>query len=385
MALRILQVSDAYYPFPGGVSEHMHNLALHLRKRGHIVKILTGSYGEEDRGFNHNVIRVGKVFITTPKLKLFNLTQLTLTFSPKLPIIVRNLLKENYFDVVHTHGPLALNLPHLALHYSRSVNVATFHTAFVGFNYHKMGKIFFYKDSLKIDLAIGVSKVALEPLNEVYSLPSTVIPNGIDTKRFNPKVDPLPEIVNLGSRRILFLGRIEPRKGLHLLIEAFEYVLKKNKGATLIVAGDGPDRTRLLKRAREKYGDRVKFLGFIPIEDVPRVYRSVDVYTSPAVGGETFGIVLLEAMATGTPVVASQIPGYREVIKDGENGILVNVNNPVKYAEAILKVIDDENLKKQLIARGLKTAEKYSWHRIAEKVEVEYLRLMRNKKGTGRL
>lgn len=373
MGLKILQVSDAYYPFPGGVTEHMHNLSVHLRQRGHEVKILTGSYGADDEKFNHNVVRVGKVIITSPRLKIFNLTQLTLTFSPTLHLKVRNFLRKNKFDIVHTHGPLALNLPHLALHYSKSINVATFHTAFLGFNFHKIGKFFFRGDSRKIHLAIGVSPVALEPLRSVYKMPYKIIPNGIDVERFNPEIEPVREILKLGSPRILFLGRLEPRKGLQYLLRAFRFVLKELKDSVLIVAGKGPDEDRLRTQAKKEYGERVIFLGFIPVPKVASVYRSVDLYTSPAVGGETFGIVLLEAMACGIPVVASDIPGYRTVITDGENGLLAKIKDPLQYAQIIIRVLKNEEIKKRLIEEGLKTARQYSWNVVAEKVEEAYL------------
>jgi len=376
MGLKILQVSDAYYPFPGGVTEHMHNLSLHLRRRGHDVKILTGSYGRDDERFNHDVIRIGKVIVTSPRLKIFNLTQLTLTFSPSLHLQVRDFLRTNRFDIVHTHGPLAVNLPHLALHYSRYINVATFHTAFVGFNFHRIGKIFFERASRKIHLAIGVSLVALEPLRAVYRMPYKIIPNGIDTERFNPSIEPIEEIRNLGFPRILFFGRLEPRKGPRYIIEAFEYVLKEFKDAVLIVAGKGPLENELKRLALEKYGNHVVFLGFIPIEKVANLYRSVDLYTSPAIGGETFGIVLLEAMACGIPVVASDIPGYRTVIRDGENGLLTSVINPRDYASRIIEVLRDENLRKKLIQEGLKTARIYTWNKVARQVEQAYLEIL---------
>jgi phosphatidylinositol alpha-mannosyltransferase len=376
MRLRILQVSDAYYPFPGGVSEHMHHLSLALRERGHLVKILTGSYGEDDKNYNGDVIRVGKVILTSPKLRIFNLTQLTLSFSPTLHLQVRNLLRKHSFHIVHTHGPLAVNLPHLALHYSRSVNVATFHTAFIGFNFHKIGRIFFYKSSKKIYLAIGVSEVALRPLIEVYSMPYRIIPNGIDLKRFNPGVKPIEELVRLKGMRILFLGRMEPRKGLPLLIEALKHLKKEIPDLWLIVGGTGPLENEYKRLAQRILGERAIFLGYIPREKVPSLYRSVHLYTSPAVGGETFGIVLLEAMASGIPVVASNIPGYRTILRDGVNGLLAEVDDPMAYAKILKMALINSELRERLIEEGLETARDHSWERIAEEVEDAYFEAM---------
>jgi Glycosyltransferase len=131
-----------------------------------------------------------------------------------------------------------------------------------------------------------------------------------------------------------------------------------------------------MKMVPEGLKNRVHFLGFVPFEDLPKIYRGADVYTSPAIGGETFGLVLVEAMASGVPVVAAYNEGYINVIKDGENGILVNVKDPNNYAEALLKVLRDGSLRRKIIENGLKTAKEYSWEKVAERIEGVYLRVL---------
>ncbi len=370
--LRILQVSDAYYPFPGGVSEHLHHLTLALRERGHDVRILTGRYPGTytDPPW---VYRVGRVRIL-PALGVLNKTQLTLTLSPTLPLEVRTFFRHHRFDIVHTHGPLALNLPQLALHYGHGTHVATFHTAFVGFNFHRLGKVWFRRSARKLRRMIVVSAVAWETMKDHYPGRYVIIPNGVDLHRFRPE-GPLPP-VRVSRPVILYLGRMEPRKGFPLLLQAFQEVKRQIPTASLLAVGGGAYLETYRQRVPEGLRDSVVFTGFVPAKDLPAYYRYADVYTSPAIGGETFGIVLLEAMASGTPVVASRIPGYQQVIQHGVNGLLVDVQNPRAYAQALLAVLKDPKLARQLREHGLATARRYAWSTIAQQVEQVYLEVL---------
>lgn len=369
MKLRILQVSDSYLPFPGGVAEHLYHLKEALKRRGHEVKVLTARY---DGNEEEDVIRVGRI-LYTPPLSIFNRTKLTLTFSFKLHLIVKEIMRRQKFDIVHVHGPLALNLPGLALHYARAKTVATFHTSFTGFNFHKIGRIFFKKDAKKLDACIFVSKEALRtlsPYRDFIKGKSYVIGNGVDLQRFNPEVEPIGELSRKG-KVILFVGRLEPRKGPHRLLRIFPELIKEEPELFLVIVGEGSMRGEL-ERMAEPVRDRVIFTGYISRDDLPRYYRSAFLYTSPATGGETFGIVLLEAMATGIPVVASNIAGYREVIRDGVNGLLADTEDVRAYRDALLRVLRDEDLRLRLIEEGFKTARKFSWDSIAEQVESVY-------------
>ena len=372
--LKILQVSDAYYPFPGGVSEHMHYLSVNLRKRGHRVTILTADYGDRGAEEDRDVVRIGRVRILPP-LKAFNMTQLTVTFEPGLHLKVRDFLRRNEFDVIHTHGPLAPNLPHLALHYSRSANVATFHTAFVGFNWHRIGKFFFSGDSRKIDCFIGVSEVALDVLRGHYRGAMRVVPNGIDTGRFSPSVEPEPDVLRLPGIKILYVGRMEPRKGFPYLLRAFE-LLSSRYDLQLLAVGSGVEEWRYREMVPGPLRDRVHFLGFVPPERLPRIYRSAEIFTSPAVGGETFGIVLLEAMASALPVVASDIPGYRAVLAEGVEGLFADVTDCAHYASRLEVLIRDVEQMRKMGEAGRRKALRYSWEEIAAEVEEIYLEIL---------
>jgi len=371
--LKILQVSDAYYPFPGGVSEHLYSLSKYLRKRGHEVWILTTSYGKDDGKFNGYVHRIGRVLILP-----LNKSQITLTFDPLLPLKVLRFLREMRFDIVHTHGPLAPNLPGWTTILSPYPVVSTFHTSFVGFNWYKVAKIFFTPVWKKIKVAIAVSETAKKLMEPYFKGDYEIIPNGVDTERFKQDGERHEIYSKINGKTVLFVGRLEPRKGPDLLLKAFISRKKdfEKENVHLIFAGEGPLKESLMKMVPEGLKNRVHFLGFVPFEDLPKIYRGADVYTSPAIGGETFGLVLVEAMASGVPVVAANNEGYINVIKDGENGMLVNVRDPNNYAEALLKVLRDGSLRRKLIENGLKTAKEYSWEKVAEKVEGVYLRVL---------
>lgn len=370
--LRILHVSDAYYPFPGGVTEHIHHLVSHLRNLGHDARILTAKYPGPFTD-PHWVHRVGRVRILPP-LKLLNATQLTLTFSHNLLHEVRKFFQNYRFDVIHTHGPFAFNLPFLALHFGKGTHVATFHTAFVGFNWNKVAKTFFRFYARKVKLCIAVSEVARKTLYEHYPCDYCILPNGIDTGRFNPDGNiPGDEV----SRPIvLYVGRMEPRKGFPLLLKAFEFVKKSIPSATLVAIGTGIQLETYKRNVPKTLTNSVIFKGFVSPEDLPKYYRWADVYISPAIGGETFGIVLLEAMASATPVIASDIPGYRQVITHNKNGLLINPHESKAFALEIIRVLRDRFLREDLVQNGLLTAYKYSWSRIAQQLESLYYKIL---------
>ncbi len=364
--MRILQVSDAYYPFPGGVSEHLRALAEALRRRGHHVDILTAGYPGVDRD-PPGVYRVGRVW-TFP----FNQTRITLTFHPALPWKIRKFFRERTYDVVHTHGPLAPNLPAWVTLLSPAPVVSTFHTAFVGWNWYAVARWFFQPVWRRIRMAIAVSEVARQVMEPYFPGRYRVIPNGVDLTRFTPEGPRHPVYEEITGPTVLFLGRLEPRKGPHLLLRAFRRLLLRVPGVHLVVGGEGPLRRSLEEGLPEAVRERVRWVGRVPFEALPALYRGATVYTSPAVGGETFGLVLLEAMACGVPVVAADNPGYRQVVRDGVNGLVVDVRDPEAYARALERVLQDPSLRGRLVEGGLRTARTHSWDAVAEAVEEVY-------------
>jgi len=364
--IKILQVSDSYYPDPGGVSEVLHHLTKTLRNRGNEVHILTGDHpdAKEEKG----VTRLGK------RMSIHaNKSEINWTFSPGLFPKVKRFIDENSFDVIHTHGPFAPNISFLALLYSDAVNVATFHTSFSGFNYYKLSKLFFTPLSKKINGSICVSKHALEEIYPHFPKGNyRIIPNGVDISRFNPDGKRLKEFSD--RKIILFLGRLDPRKGLQVILKAFPLIKKEIPDAILLVAGKGVPPENL----PENLKGSIIFKGMIPNDMVPVYYRSADLYCSPAIYGETFGIVLLEAMSCGTPVIASDIDGYREVIPD--KGMLFEKGNPESLAGKAISILKRNSEARRIGRIGLETAKKYDWQNVAEKTENFYRTLLKARK-----
>ena len=365
--MKICMVTDPYYPYPGGVAEHVHHLTLELRKLGHRVIVLAGSQNEKGEP---DVIQMGNL-VSFPA----NLTSITFTFSWRLPFLVWHFFRENTFDIVHAHGPLGFNLPYWAVHYAVAPCVGTFHTVYAGYNFYALAKMLFKDDFRKLNGVIVVSKAAKNNIEPHFPGYYRIIPNGVNVARFNPEVPIIPELVS-PNPKILFVGRLESRKGLQHLLAAFPFIKKEIPNAGLMVVGTGPQAKKYQKLAEREFKGAVKFVGYVTPEDLPSYYRSCDVYCSPATGGEAFGIVLLEAMASGTPVVASNIEGYKGVIKDGYNGLLVNPFDPKALAYAIVRVLKDHALRKTLQEDGRSFAESYSWGNVAKQVEQFYLELI---------
>lgn len=368
-------VSDVYYPFPGGITEHVHHLSYYLQKRGHDVTILTGNH-KDGHNFGLNsvkVIRIGRGILVP-----INRSFYSLPVSFNLPSRVKEILLEKDWDIVHVHGTLSPSLPLFTLLQSPHVNFMTFHPTHgysIGFEIFKpiLSKAF-----ENIDGRIAVSKSALRSIKRHFDGEFRIIPNGVDIYRFGPQVPPVGNLRAPHEKVILFVGRIEPRKGLSTLIKAFEIVLKKIPYAKLVIVGDTPLK-RIYQYRAKKLGDRVVFLGKVPTRMIPSVYRSADVFVAPASGKESFGIVLIEAMASKIPVIASDIEGYREVVIDGHNGLLFSANDCQNLAETIGRVLRDRKLAQRLGENGHKYVEKnFSWDVISEQIEDFYLEVLKN-------
>jgi len=220
----------------------------------------------------------------------------------------------------------------------------------------------------KLDGRIAVSQPALDYVKTYFPADYEVIPNGVDTNHFNHNVQPMEQF-NDGKFNILFLGRLEKRKGFDYLLKAYMEVKRNYPKCRLIAVGPG---TRL----RRKYQRRVKsngledviFTGYATYNELPRYYKTADVACFPATGRESFGIVLLEAMAVGKPIVASEITGFANVMSHNVEGIMVPPRDEDKLAEALVKMITDKEMREQMGHRGRPTALQYDWNSIARRV-----------------
>jgi phosphatidylinositol alpha-mannosyltransferase len=266
-------------------------------------------------------------------------------------------------------------LPYLALKYSSAKNVITFHSAHEGSLGYVLWEPVLEQYFRKIDGMIAVSEVARDSVSKYFPGDYRIIPNGIDTHRFNPDVKPMEELEKF-SPKILFVGRFEPRKGLKYLLQAFPMVIKKFPAAKLIVVGRGFLERYYRRYVEEHIKEHVIFCGHVSAEDLPRYYASCDIYCSPATGAESFGIVLLEAMATSKPIVASDIPGYKKVMTDGEEGLFFRVRNPESLAEKINILLSDKEKMHTMGKKGRETALVYDWRRVTKQVERFYEELL---------
>jgi phosphatidylinositol alpha-mannosyltransferase len=380
--MKICIVTDAYYPYPSGVSEYSYYVAKYLRRFGHEVKILTTNYPNE-RGVSNEEIekdvkRVGRVFFLPA-----NKSYATPTIGFGVQRIVKGFIDKENFDFLHLHTPLLPpGIAFYALRHSNSVNAAVFHAT--SFKLWKRGtgiyKKFFEKYRKKLHALVAISPSARDSVIRYLPGDYKIIPCGVDTEKFNPQVKPRKEFSS-SSPKILYFGRLDRRKGLPELLKSMPLIKKEITNVQLIVAGRGDLEKRCKKLAKKlDVFDSVIFKGFIPEEDVPSYYASCDVYCSPALGGESFGIVLVEAMAVGKPVAASKIIGYDYVIKDGHNGLFFDPEDPKSIAKTLIRILKDKELRKELAENGKNFVKDYSWEKVVRDLETFYLQVFKQAK-----
>jgi phosphatidylinositol alpha-mannosyltransferase len=296
-----------------------------------------------------------------------------------LPAQIGEILAKEEFDILHLHEPFAPMVCLSALLKSNSINVGTFHACHTKPRTYWLGKLIFRRWLSKLHGKIAVSEPALEYVNRHLPGDYRIIPNGIDTEHFRFDGPARKEFTD-GKINILFVGRLERRKGLGYLLNACAEMKRSFPNFRLIVVGPG---TVLRHRYEKLVGDmsltnNVVFTGFVPSAELPSYYRSADIFCAPATGGESFGIVLLEAMACGKPVVATSIKGYASVLANGDEGLLVPPKDDEALAQALLSLLHDKSLRLQMGDKGKIKAEKYSWPNVAQQVMDYYNSLLSN-------
>jgi len=371
--MRVLFATDHYYPYPGGITEHAYHLSKELMKLGVHVEVLTSNFTKEfikapEDASIIPVHRVGRsVYIRANK------SQTCFSFSKRIVSEVKDIIQRGNYDIVHSQNSVVPTIPYLSLLYAEGKRFATFHS-YHGFSLgYELFKPLFLPVYEKLDGKIFVSRPALITISRHFEVKDyRIIPNGVDIEKFNPE-GPLFELPFKRSDDIviLFVGRLEVRKGTRYLIEAFNLIAPKDPRLKLVIAGDGPLRRKLESLVLPELKDRVFFLGFVSGSDLPSLYRSSDIFVSPAITGESFGIVLLEAMASGKAIIAFDNEGYREVLDDGQEGFLVKRKDVKKLAEKIALLAEDGALRIRMGELGRKKSLNYAWPSIAQKV-LEY-------------
>ena len=363
--MKIGLVSPYVYPLPGGVTQHVQFLYQNLRQRGHEVRILTSSHGLQ-RSSEGDVIRLGKGF-SMPA----NGSVGTITLSPRYVSQAQRLLERERFDVLHFHEPFVPFLSLVILRESQSVNIGTFH-AYGGWSpAYEFGSRALRGYADRLHGRIAVSAAARHFIDRYFPGDYKVIPNGVDITRFQSAV-PLTRWQD-GRRNVLFVGRFEPRKGVLDMLKAFRVLRRAgHDDARLLLVGGGPQEREARRYVATRRLRGVEFLGRVSDDERNQLFRTADVYVSPATGRESFGIVLLEAMAAGAPIVASDIHGYKGVVRRGREALLVPPKDHDALAGAIGRVLSDPALARAMSEAGPLRAEEFSWPRVTAKVDDYY-------------
>lgn len=371
--MKIALVSPYDFAHPGGVPNHISSLERCFTKMGHEVKVIAPA-SQAINSFGDRFIPIGK-----PRPIPSSGSIIRITISMKLASQIKAILAREKFDIIHLHEPFMPMLCSAVLRFSNTTTIGTFHAADgrPGYNWGRPISTWLIKRRLpKLVGKIAVSNPALKYHSRYIPGPFEIISNGVDIKNFNPDVRPIEKFCD-GKKNILFLGRLEHRKGLNYLLKAYQQVKEEVPDSRLIVVGPG---TRLRKRyeklVKRNHLEDVVFVGFASEEDKPRYFKTADIYCSPATGRESQGLVLLEGMAVGTPIVASNIDGYASVITHGEEGLLVPPKNIGELADALVTLLRDDELRRRMGAKGIISAEKYDWEIIARKVFDYYMKTL---------
>ena len=362
--MKIGIVTPYAYPMPGGVNDHVGSLYRVLRSRGHDVRIITSSHGLQ-KASEGDIIRVGKGF-SVP----FNGSMGTITLSPTYLAQMRAILERERFDVLHYHEPFVPFLSLVTLTLSTSVNVGTFH-AFGGLSIsYEFGKRMLGHYAGKLHGRIAVSPAARHFISRYFPGEYKIVPNGVEPGRYQRAV-PIARYRD-GVPNILFVGRMEPRKGLIHLLRAFRKLQRDGVRARLLLVGTGAGEREARRYVLTRQLDDVEFLGRVSEAQKAQLFKTADIYVSPATGRESFGIVLLEAMSAGAPIICSDIHGYRGVVRRERDGILVEPGNADALATSIRRLIDDPALRAQLSCAGEERAQLFTWERVGQAVEEYY-------------
>jgi len=347
----------------GGVQVHVRELASRLLEHGHEVLVLTPARSTPSQPWAR---RVGSP-VDTP----YNASNAPIDPRPWSRRTVRHMLAAFGPDVIHAHQPTAPSRGLWATLEARASVVGTFHSGATRARLYDLAAPVLRRAAQRLAIRIAVSERAAAFERARIGGEFRIVPNGVDVARF---ANAAPASLGPG-RRALFVGRLDERKGFSVAVEAFGRLAETREDLHLVVVGDGPDRDAV-DRLPVGLRARVAMLGHVPNEELPPISAACDVFLGAAVGGESFGIVLVEAMAAGLPVVASAIPGYDEVITHDVDGVLVPPRDPEALAQAAGRILDDPSLAGRLQAAGRERAGRFDWARTVATLEGCYAEAM---------
>ncbi len=372
--MRVAMVSEWFNARAGGVAVHVRQLTEFLVKYGVDVEIITGSWNPGEMP-----VDVPVHVIKGPKDPFFRLNM-----SPWVSRDMKETINKGDFDVIHAHHAFS-RMPLSALNIGRDFNIKgilTTHTVSFMPDYNYLWASLSYGYPVyrimisKADEIIAVSDSARRFISHFTDVPVRVIPNGVDTSEFRVMDrSEAKKMMGFGDEPFfLYVGRLVSKKGLFTLLMAFSDVLKEMPEAKLRIAGKGNLKPVLLSMSKALgINGSVEFLGYVPDESLNPLFSSADVFVLPSAFGESFGIVILEAMASGTPVIGTKVGGIEEILGDGKCGVLVPPSDPSKMAEAMVSLMVDRDLRERMGKRALRRVRKeYDWRVVAKKVMEVY-------------
>ncbi len=361
--LRIGMVCPYGWDTPGGVQIHIKELAEWLISKGHEVSVLA-PVTDEDGSIEPWVVSAGRP-ISIP----YNGAIAKVIFGPLASSRVKQWIANGNFDLLHLHEPAIPSLSLLAGWAGDGPMVATFHAAT---NSQKIANaIGTMLDPLieRITAKIAVSEIARETLKDRFSTEAVVIPNGIDTSKFDgigPRAEwALPNTIG-------FIGRFdEPRKGLSVLLAAIPEIVTQVSNLRILVAGPG-DSEDFSKQVPSQLRNRITFLGRISELEKAQFFKSISLYIAPNTGGESFGIILAEAMAARTPIVASNLPAFAKLLDEGKSGELFTSESSNALASAVLHLLGNDDARKQIADAGFEKAKIFDWDTVGNQISSVY-------------
>ena len=371
--MRILLTTEWHPLSIGGVQSHVRDLALNLSALGHEVFIVSRA--------GNNSMLAGQDTGVSKHYIVKSLLPLNIIIIPPDPFHLKTLITNIKPDIIHAHHAFTF-IPLLSLRVGEIYSIPrilTNHSVMIGYDYEFLWRtssyfLLPYRYYIsKAQVIVSVSKAADKFISGFIksNVKRVIIPNGVDINRFKPpKEDP-------SEPTVLYIGRLVYRKGIHILLKAFSYVVKEEPDARLVVAGKGYMEP-ILRTLASKLGiqESIVFRGYVPESEKPGLYRRASMVVIPSIYGESFGIVALEAIASGRPVIASNTGGLREIIDDGIEGFLVEPSSPQALAEKIILLLQDRGLyRKMSIQARSKAEKKYSWNIILNAIVNIYSRV----------
>ncbi len=363
--MRIGIVSPYSFDVPGGVQLHVRDLAEHLISLGHDVSVLAPA--DEDTPLPDYVVSSGRAVPVR-----YNGSVARLSFGPLTAARVGRWVEGGRFDVVHLHEPVTPSVSVLALWAVEGPIVATFHTSNLRSRAMQAAYPLLRPSLEKISARIAVSEDARRTVTTHLGGDAVVIPNGVFVERFssaprNPAWKGTPT-----RPTIAFLGRMEePRKGMPVLSQALPHILREIPGIRVLIAGPG-DPGAIREKMTQEAAAACEFLGPVSDPDKASLLASVDVYVAPNTGGESFGIILIEALSARAAVLASDLPAFARVLHGGDAGEMFRNEDPVDLARAVVGLLRDPARREELAVAGSERAKAFDWSVVAEDVLAVY-------------